>query len=113
VRRAEIRPFAEIGFAKDNCTGRAQLRDDRRVLQRYRARQRVRSRGRRHPICRIDIVLHQDRNAMQRPAHLAGLPLTIQRRRYRERVGVGFDHVPQRRPDAIQLVDPIDVVLRD
>ena len=48
VRRAEVRPLAEVGLAEDDRAGRAQPLDDERVARRRDAGQRERAGGGRH-----------------------------------------------------------------
>ena len=50
--------------------------------------ERQRAGGGRHPVGGVDVVLDEDRDAVQRPAQPAGLALAVERLRDRERVGV-------------------------
>ena len=77
---AEIRPFRQVGFAENDRAAGAQVRGDGRVLQGRSSEQRERSRGGLHLVAGVDVVLEQDRDAMQRPQHLT-LPAQIVRGR--------------------------------
>ena len=59
-------------------------------------RQRQRTGGGGNRIGSLDIVLDQDRNAMQRPARTLGLAFGVQRLRPRQRIGIERD-------DAVEL----------
>src|SRR4051812_49673964 len=96
MRRPEIRPLAEIGFAKENGTGGAKLGGDGGILQRNRPRQCVRPGCRRHSVRGVDIVLEQHRNSVQGTAHTTSLSLAIECVRYRQRVRVDLDYMVQR-----------------
>ena len=71
VRRAEVRPLAQVRLAEDDRARLAQARDDERVLRRLDAGERERAGGRHHAIGGGDVVLDQDRDAVQRPARPA------------------------------------------
>ena len=91
VRRAEVRPLAQVGLAEDDGAGVAQARHDERILWRSGADQRERSGRRHHAVCGGDVVLDDDRDAVQRAARAAGLALRVELVRNRQRVGIDLD----------------------
>ena len=95
MRRAEVRPLAEIRLAEDHRAGLAQPLDEKASRGGTRAGQRERARGRLHPVGGPDVVLDQDRDAVQRAAHPSVLALGVQSLGDRERVRVQLDHRAQ------------------
>jgi hypothetical protein len=75
---AEIRPFAEIGLAQDDCPGAPQAARDRRVLQRGPPGECERARTRAETVGGVDVVLEQDRNAVQRTARPFAAALRVE-----------------------------------
>ena len=73
--------------------------------------QRQRSGGRHHPIAGVDVVLDEDRDAVQRPAHALAFALGVERVGNRQRVGIELDDRPQRRTAAIDRLDARGVQL--
>ena len=110
-RRAEVRPLAEVRLAEDDGAGLAQARDDEGVLPRLVRRQRQRA-GRVHQAGDVDVVLQQDRDAVQRTAHLAGLALGVERVGVLQRRRVELDHRVQLRPSVVHDRDAIEIRLR-
>ena len=86
-----------FALAEQDRAGLAQLLRDERVLGRDRSLERQRAGGGRHPVVRVDVVLERDRDAVQRPADLAGLALGIELVGDLERLRVGLDDRPQLR----------------
>ena len=78
VEAAEVGPLAEVGLAEDDGAGGAQARGDGGVLVRRVADQRQRAGGGRHAVGGVDVVLEQDRDAVQRPAHVAVAALAVE-----------------------------------
>ena len=93
--------------------GLAQFLCDERVLRRDGPFERERARRGRHPVGGADVVLEENRDAVQRPAHPARLPLGVALGGNGERVGVGLEHLPQRRALAVERSDACEVLLRD
>ena len=88
VRRAEVRPLAEVRLAEDDRARRAQPLDDERVARRARPVERERAGGGGHAVRGVDVVLHEHRDAVQRTAHLArAFARRRARRRWRARRG--------------------------
>jgi hypothetical protein len=113
MRGPEIRPFAQIRFPEEHGTSCAQLRRDERILRRNGSLERQRPGGGSHPVSGVDIVLEQNRNSMQRPAHASRLSLAVERFRDRQSIRIDLEYVTKRRPLAIELLDPRDVLPRD
>ncbi len=61
----------------------------------------------------LDVVLDEDRHAVQRAAGTARLAFGVERCRDVERARVGFNHGPQVRTMPVQLLDPRQVALRE
>ena len=78
ARRAEIRPFAEVGLAQDHRPGGTQPLDEEGVLLRMMVRQCQRAGGVHHR-GRVDVVLQQHGNAVQRASRPTGLARGIAR----------------------------------
>jgi hypothetical protein len=78
VRRTKIRPLAQIRFADDDRARFTQARRDERIARRDRLRERERASTRPHLVGRVDVVLDQHRNPVQRTTHFPLLPLCIQ-----------------------------------
>ena len=74
----EVRPFAEIGFAQDDGARGAQPGGDGRILRGAPFGQGQRTCGGAHGIARFDIVLEQNRDAVQGAAHVAVLAFLIE-----------------------------------
>ena len=89
-RRSEVGPLAQVGLAEDDGACRAHPRDGERIALRPVVCQRQRARGVHHA-GGVDVVLDEHRDAVQRPAQLAGRALVV------ERVGVlerrGFESI--------------------
>ena len=83
--------------------------DDERVLGRRRAGQRQRPGRRHHAVGGRDVVLDQDRDAVQRAARSPALALRVEPVGDRERVGVDLEHAVQRRPDPVDRLDAREV----
>ncbi len=104
----EVRPFAQVGLAQDDRAGLAQALDQEgvaggpEILQRQRTG-RVDHRG------GVDVVLEQDRDAVQRAAHRVVLALEIAQGRFLHGVGVDFDDRVQLRPGLVDRGDAVQV----
>jgi hypothetical protein len=98
---AEVGPFAQIGLAENQGAGLAQAFDDEGIAWRRRIGQGERAGGGQHAVAGVDVVLEQDRDAVQRAARMGGVQLGGDR----QRIGVGFDHRVQRRPLPVDRLD--------
>src|SRR5262249_36765722 len=67
ARGADVGPLAEVGFAEQDGARGAQARGDVGVAGRGRAVERERARGGLRAIAGVDVVLEEDRDAVQRP----------------------------------------------
>ena len=88
---AEVRPFAQVRLAQDHRTGLAQPRHEEGILCRTVFRHRERA-GRIDQAGDVDVVLDQDRQAVQRATDLAGLAFGVERLGVRERTRIELDH---------------------
>ena len=70
---ANVRPLAQIGFAQNHRARLAQLLRHKRIPRRTRPDQRQRPGGSLHLVGRVDVVLDQHRNPVQRPARAFAL----------------------------------------
>ena len=110
-RRAEVGPLAQVGLAQDDGAGVAQARHEERVRARPVVRQRQRA-GRVDHAGDVDVVLDEDRQAVQRAANLARLALGV------EGVGIGkgrrveLDDRVERRPGLVDRRDAVQIRLR-
>jgi len=87
TRRAEIGPFAEVGFAENDGAGGAQALHDGGVARCGSIDQRQRTGGGVQLVGGIDIVLDQYRDAVQRTAPGPAIELG----RYVEGIGIDLD----------------------
>jgi hypothetical protein len=113
MRRTEIRPLAQVGLAENHRAGRAQVRSHGRILCRNRTGQRKRTCRRVHGVGRVDVVLDQHRNAVQRPAHFSALAFRIELVGDLQCVGIEFDDGVQRRSGCVYRGDAVEVLLHD
>ena len=90
-KRAEVRPFREIGFAEDDRTAGAQIGRDRGILLGGLADERERTGAGLHLVAGVDVVLKQDRNAMERTEHPALPAQPVGVSSHVQRIGVQFD----------------------
>ena len=88
--------------ADDDGAGRAQLRDDRGISGDAASHQGQGTRRGLHPVRRRDVVLDQDRDAVERTANAPGTPLNVEGSRDPDRGRVGLDH---RAEDRLQARD--------
>jgi hypothetical protein len=104
LEAAEVGPLAQIRFADDHRACSAQPLRDRRILERRRADQRERASSRLLSIAGVDVVLQQDRNAVQRATRPVAAPLLIELRSDAPRIGIQLNDRAQIEP----LVDELD-----
>src|SRR6185503_237424 len=104
LETAEVRPLAEIRFADDHCARIAQSLRDSSVLERGRADECERTGGRLLSIAGVDVVLEQNRNAVQRPARSAASSLLIELSSDVPRIRIQLNDRAQIEP----LVDQLD-----
>ncbi len=91
VRGTEVGPLAEIGFAEDDGAGRAQARGDEGVLGGAPIGEGERAGGGAGVVAGFDVVLEQDRDAVQRAAHMPVLAFLIERPCNRGGIGIERD----------------------
>ena len=103
---AEVRPLAEVGLAEDHRAGLAQPGDVEGVGARAMGGQCKRAGGIDHRH-RVDVVLEQDREAVQRAAQLAGAAFGVQRVGFLQRRGIGFDHRVEPRAGIVDRGDAV------
>ena len=103
--RPEVGPFAEVGLAEQQRPRLAQPGRDGGVLGRNPAGQGQRARRRGHAVRRVDVVLEQHGNPVQRAPKPPVPPLAVEPVRNREGVGVGLEHGPERRAARVDLLD--------
>ncbi len=106
----EVGPFAEIGLAEDDGPGLPQTGNKKCVAPRDIAGQRQRTGGRRHRVAGLDVVLEEDRDAVQRPSHLVLPPLLVEGPRLGHRLRIGDDDGVQH---GVEALDPLQVGPRD
>jgi hypothetical protein len=80
-------------------------------MRRLGADERERTRRGLHLVRRGDVVLEQNRDAVEGAAHLAGPALVVQLLRECERVRIELDHGIQLRPGLIYLGDAVEIGL--
>ena len=106
----EVGELAEVGLAEDHGARRAQTRDHRRVLGRDRALERDGA-GRGRQARDVEVVLHQHRDAVQRPARSGLGALEVEQRGVGQRVRVDEPHGVQPGPTAVERGDALEVGL--
>ena len=110
-RGADVRPLAQVGLAQRDRARGAQPLHDEGVAGRARALEGERAGGGRGAVAGVDVVLDQDREAVQRAAGALRPALGVERVGDGQRVGVGLDDAAQLRPAAIEGVDAVEVGL--
>ncbi|MEZ5927271.1 MAG: hypothetical protein R3C55_02165 [Parvularculaceae bacterium] len=88
---------------------RAQSGDERRVPSRHIVFERERAGRCRQRVRRLDIVLKEDRHAVERAQRFAGSAPRIRRTRIGERIRIDGENRLQGRPCAIDLFDPLKI----
>ncbi len=105
VVAAEVGPLAEVGLAQHHCARFAQAADQVGIARAEALQgQRAGTGGHR---CGVDVVLQQDRDAMQGAAQAAGTALLVALCGFLEGIGVEFDHRAQAWPGAVQGSDAL------
>jgi hypothetical protein len=66
-----------------------------------------------HPVAGVEVVLDEDRDAVQRAAQLAVLPLGVQGLRHGQSIRVRLDDGVDARPIPVEGLDAVEVGLRD
>ena len=112
LERAEVRPFGKIGLAQDHRASGAEVGGHGGVPLGRPSHQSERSRAGLHPVAGIDVVLQQHGDAVQGTEDLALGAHRICVLRDGHRVRVQLDHRVDAGPVLVELVDPLDVVLR-
>ena len=103
---AEVGPFGQVRLALDHGPGGAQAAHQESVLRRRSAGQGKRPRRRAHPVARLDVVLEEDREAVERPARGARRELGVEGRSDRLGLGVELEDRVQPRGPVVELRDP-------
>src|SRR5688572_7704842 len=98
MRGPEVGPLAEVRLAEHDRAGGAESLDEEGVARRTVAGERLRAGRRVHAVGRVDVVLHQHGNAVQRTTQLAGLPFGVERGGDVERLGIPLEYRAQLRP---------------
>ena len=111
VRRAEVRPLAEVRLAEDHRARRSQPSDDERVCRGRRAGERQRTGRRHHAIARGDVVLDQDRDAVERSAYAAGTAFGVESVGDRGGVRVDFEDAAELGAAPVDRVNPRQILL--
>ena len=109
----EVRPLAEVRFAEDHDTRGSQPRHHERVLRGMRSIERERPRGGHHSIARVDVVLDENRNPVERAAGALLRALRVEGVSDGDRVGIDLDDRMERRATAIDFFDAIELHLRN
>src|SRR5579859_8132157 len=113
MARANIRPFAQICFSQNHGARGAQFLRDERIVRRFRARQRQRSRGGLHPVRRRNVVFDQYGYSVQRPARPFFFPLLVERFRNFQRVRICLDDAVHRRAALVNRRNARQIFLRN
>ncbi len=101
--------MAEIGLAEDDGALSAQPRDERGVAVRNIVLQGEGASRGGHVVRCFDIVLDQDRQAVERAERLAGVPLCVQRAGGLQRIRVQGEDRLQRGAGAVDQLDPVQI----
>ncbi len=102
----------KVRFSDDHGAGFAQLAHLKCVASGHRSFERQRS-CRRRQVDRFEVVLHHDRNTVERAPGSSSGPFTIERVRVVERVRVERNHRVDRRPILVVSGDAGEVRLGD
>jgi hypothetical protein len=101
----EVRPFAQVRFAEHDGPRRSQRRDHRRVAPGEVVREGQRAGGGGDGIEGFDVVLDEERDAVERTAWARGTPLVVEPRRVVAGSGIEGEHGVKA---AVPLVDVVD-----
>jgi hypothetical protein len=96
-------------FADDYRAGGAEAADDERVPGGFRAEQGERAGGGLHPVGRIDVVLDEDRDPVERAPRAFFFAFAVELAGDAQGVGVRLDDRVQSGSAAVDLVDPLQV----
>ena len=109
MRGAEIGPLAEIGFAEDEGAGLTEAARDAGIVRGGEACKRERAGGGHHAIGGANIVLDEDRDAVERAARAFGFPLGVELIGDAEHLGIELDHAVQRGAGFIDFGDAREI----
>src|SRR4029077_19404336 len=99
MTRANVGPFAEVGFAENHGAGLAESLDDERIFRRLgSADQGQRAGGGHHLVGGVDVVFDDDGDAVERTAGALVFAFTVKRVGDLEGVGIQFDDAVDGRP---------------
>ena len=110
--RSESWPLGEIGLAQNHRACLAQFLRHKRIPRRDGTLKRERPSRRHHLVGGVNVILKQNRNAVQRAARARGLALGVERVRNRQRVGIQLDDRVERWPSPVDLFDAAEVHFR-
>ena len=111
VRGPEVRPLAHVRLAQEHRARGPEARGDERIGGGRSAPERERSGRGQHPIAGGDVVLEQNRHAVQRSAHAPAPPLGVESVGDERRVGIDLEDAAKRRPAPVDRVNPREVLL--
>src|SRR4029077_4075753 len=106
-KTAKIGPFRKIGFAQDDSARGAQLSHNNRIPRHLTKQKGEGARGRLHTVMRSNVILEQNRDAVERTTNLPGLALLVALLGNLKRVAICFDNGIQQ---WIELGDSFQVV---
>src|SRR5437879_613921 len=111
LERAEVGPLGKVCLAENHGPIRAQVCRHSRVSNRRCAEKRERAGGRLHPVAGGDVGFEQNRNAHQRSEILAGGSCLVGGLGHQQSVRVELDDRVDTRPFAVEILDPLDVIV--
>ena len=103
-------PFAEVRLAQDDRAGIAQPAGDEGIAGRGLSHHGQRSRRGLHPVAGVDVVLEEQRDAVQRTARLAARALRIELLGDGQRIGIELDDGVEGGPALVEHVDALQQV---
>jgi hypothetical protein len=102
---AEVRPLREVRLAQDDRTGPTQVGDERRVAPDPHPEQGQGSGRRGHRVVGVDVVLQENRDAVERSPEAPSTSLVVESGRDAERLRFGLDHRAEGRIEARDLAE--------
>jgi len=107
---AEVRPLGQVRLAEDHRSAGAQVGRDGGVAPGRRPNEREGAGGRLHLVARVDVVLEEDRDAVQGTEDDAAPALRVGVEGHGDGIRVDLDHRVHSRSTLVEVEDALDVV---
>ena len=112
MRGSEVRPLAQVRLSENDDAGGAETLHQEGIRESWLSFERQRTGGGLHAIGRIDVVLDEHRNPVQRAPGTFRAPLGIECVGDRSCVGIDLDDRSQLGSAPVDLLDPFQIQVR-